>query len=183
MFVLQIGAFCTRFLRAPGSSNPYRSPATRAPPPWTAVIPSNRAGRHRAARHGRRWADPAGRRHDQRPDTTAAVRLSSSLARQDSISDRGQYSRYMIRSGCGKGFRCGPPRASQPVIVLGAIAVSAAAPAMSTQMSPSGSSGSPYSLPAGTGRPSRTDSVSVATRVPSFTSLGFLAATAPPLQF
>ena len=36
--------------------------ATCAPPPWTAVTPSNRAGRHRAARHGRRWADPAGRR-------------------------------------------------------------------------------------------------------------------------
>jgi len=38
--------------------------ATRAPPPWTAVTLSNRVGRHRAARHGYRWADPAGRRHD-----------------------------------------------------------------------------------------------------------------------
>ena len=36
--------------------------ATCASPPWTAVTPSNRAGRYRAARHGRRWADPAGRR-------------------------------------------------------------------------------------------------------------------------
>ena len=33
--------------------------------PWTAVTPSNRAGRHRAARRGRRWADPAGRRHTE----------------------------------------------------------------------------------------------------------------------
>src|SRR5208282_1466382 len=45
-----------------------RSPRTRACPIarpgrlGTAVTPSNRAGRHWAARHGRRWADPAGRR-------------------------------------------------------------------------------------------------------------------------
>ena len=42
---------------------PEITTATCARPPWTAVTPSNRAGRHRAARHGRRWADPAGRRH------------------------------------------------------------------------------------------------------------------------
>ena len=33
-----------------------------APLPWTAVTSSDRAGRHRAARHGRRRADPADRR-------------------------------------------------------------------------------------------------------------------------
>jgi len=37
--------------------------ATCAPPPWTGVTPSTRADRLRAARHGRRLADPAGRRH------------------------------------------------------------------------------------------------------------------------
>jgi hypothetical protein len=47
----------------------------RAPPTWTAVTPSDRAGRHRASRHGRRWADPAGRRLDAvAPRPEASVR-------------------------------------------------------------------------------------------------------------
>lgn len=74
----------------------------------------------------------------------------ASLARHDSISVRGQYSRYKIRAGRGKGFRSGPPRVSQLVMVLGGTPVSAAAPAVSTQHPPSGNSGSPYSRPAGT---------------------------------
>src|SRR5262249_40038925 len=40
-----------------------RTAATCAPPLWTAVTLSNRAGRHRAARHVRRRADQAGCRH------------------------------------------------------------------------------------------------------------------------
>jgi hypothetical protein len=46
----------------PGAASPTPNGYVRASV-MAAVTPSNRAGRRRAARHGRRWADPAGRRH------------------------------------------------------------------------------------------------------------------------
>jgi hypothetical protein len=72
--------------------------ATCAPPSGTAVTPSNRAGRHWAARHGRRWADPAGRRHE----------LSHRLARpsappvREASCDRpaGAHQLSQVRSHC-----------------------------------------------------------------------------------
>lgn len=74
----------------------------------------------------------------------------SFLARHEVISVLGQCSRYRCRRGAGNGLLFGPPRVSQPVMVLGGTPVSADAPAMSTQQSLPGSSGSPKSLPAGT---------------------------------
>jgi hypothetical protein len=58
----QIAQFGTTWTQSRTGRLPGHQAATCAPPPWTAVTPSNRAGCRRAARHGRRWADPAGRR-------------------------------------------------------------------------------------------------------------------------
>ena len=59
----------------------YRTAATCALTPWTAVTSSNRAGRHRAVRHGRRWADPADRRQagSQRPKSSPFLLPRSSV--------------------------------------------------------------------------------------------------------
>jgi hypothetical protein len=62
---MQIGLLCGGTVPAAISRQDRADRRVRAPPPRTAVTPSHRAGRHRAARHGRRWADPAGRRHSR----------------------------------------------------------------------------------------------------------------------
>ena len=55
--------------------------ATCARPPWAAVTPSNRAGHHRAARHCRRWADPAGRRHRTARPAFSGPRIAAKVVR------------------------------------------------------------------------------------------------------
>ena len=54
---MQIDCYALPQRVALSGREPTRTAATGAPSPWTAVTPSNRADRERAARYGRRWAD------------------------------------------------------------------------------------------------------------------------------
>jgi hypothetical protein len=76
-----------------GSHGSSRSAATCASRPWTGVTPSNGTGRHGAARHGRRRADPAGRRHSRADsDSSASRRLNApDVKNRTAIRARGRW--------------------------------------------------------------------------------------------
>jgi hypothetical protein len=119
------------------------------------TLPHQPRGQVRAAvRTGRDevrvGAEPAlfGRLHAGTRSAAPWPRRAAYSSRQSCRADTGQYSRYRILRGSGKGQFLGPRRLSHPLMVRGGAPVIAEAPAISAHKSPS-SSGSPRSCPAG----------------------------------